>query len=62
MVLDVYGCVSCSGLPDIGKPVCYFESGVASAILEKIMYRNKVKETKCRVLGNTKCTFVVKFT
>ena len=35
MVLDVYECMSCSGLPNIGRPVCYFESGIVSAILEK---------------------------
>jgi len=61
MIIDVYECISCSGLPIIGKPVCYFEAGLLSAILEKLIRTNKVEETKCWSLGDTKCTFIVSF-
>jgi len=61
VVIDVYECILCSGLPVINKPVCYFEAGVLSAIFEKLVGANTVKEEKCWCLGDLKCRFKVEF-
>jgi len=47
MVLDVYECISCSGLPVVGEPVCYFEAGIISSLMEKLYGKNTIEEVKC---------------
>ena len=36
-VINIYEYISCSGLLNIGKPVCFFEARVLSSILEHFM-------------------------
>jgi len=60
-VINIYECISCSGLLNISKPVCFFKAGVLSSILEHLIGRNTVKEVNCWVLGGTKCTFEIYF-
>ena len=60
-VINIYEYISCSGLLNIGKPVCFFEAGVLSSILEHLIGRNTIKEVDCWALGGTKCTFEIYF-
>ena len=54
-------CITCSGLPNIGKPYCYFEAGFLAGCLESILGKKvHVKETHCHGLGNDFCQFEAK--
>lgn len=53
-------CITCAGMPNIGKAVCHFEGGLVSGVLEAFLGAGKkclVKETKCWALGDTTCEF-----
>jgi len=57
-VLRVDECVSCSGTPNIGNPICFFEGGVISGLMKHFLQKeNVVKETKCFGLGDQFCEF-----
>ncbi len=59
--IRVYECISCSGLPEIGKKLCYFEAGFIAGCLENILGKKvQVRETHCAGLGNDYCQFEVK--
>ncbi|HIP17636.1 MAG TPA: hypothetical protein EYG76_05015 [Methanothermococcus okinawensis] len=59
--IQVYECIFCSGLPNIGEPVCYFEQGMISGCLNSILNKEvKVIETKCYATGYDYCEFDVK--
>ncbi|RLF23494.1 MAG: hypothetical protein DRN15_06015 [Thermoprotei archaeon] len=62
MMFDLYECISCSGLLILDVPVCDFERGVLSSLLEFLKDRNRVKEVECWALGHVRCRFVVSFT
>ena len=59
-VVRVYECVTCSGIPNIGRPVCHFEGGLIAGFLEK-MWNKKVlaREVKCWGLGYEVCEFEI---
>ena len=59
--IRVYECITCSGLPNVGKPLCHFEGGFIAGCLEKI-FNKKVRatETHCAGLGNEFCQFDIK--
>ena len=60
IVIDVFECATCSGIPNIGKAVCQFEAGVIGGALEKILRKKtNVLETKCWGLGDKVCRFEV---
>ncbi len=59
IVIDVYECITCSGLPILGAPVCHFERGLISAVVEHLLGDNRVEEEECWALGNSRCRFVV---
>ncbi|MBI3566345.1 MAG: 4-vinyl reductase [Elusimicrobia bacterium] len=53
-------CITCAGMPDIGKAVCHFEGGMVSGVLEAYLGAGKkvvVKEIQCWALGDTTCEF-----
>ncbi len=53
-------CITCAGMPNIGKAVCHFEGGLVSGVLEAFLGAGKkvaVKESKCWALGDTTCEF-----
>ena len=35
--IRVYECISCSGLPNVGETLCWFEGGFIAGCLEKIL-------------------------
>ncbi|WP_292460632.1 V4R domain-containing protein [Methanothermococcus sp.] len=58
--LRVEECIDCAGLPNLGKPICYFEAGVIAGCLESILDKKvKVVETKCYANGDDCCEFEV---
>ena len=61
MKIHIYECITCSGIPNIGKCVCDFEAGVLSGMLEKLVARNIVRERYCWGRGYSFCGFDVYF-
>ncbi len=61
LFVQVDECVSCSGLPNMGKCICGFEGGIIAGLFQayyqKIFY---VKEVKCWAKGDQTCLFNVK--
>lgn len=56
VVLAATECATCSGLPNIGEPVCHFEAGFIAGGLEKVLGKPvKVQETQCWGLGYKVC-------
>ncbi|EHP89138.1 DUF2507 domain-containing protein [Methanotorris formicicus] len=59
--IRIYECIDCSGLPNIGKPVCFFEAGLIAGMLENILGKSVyVTEVKCHATGHDYCEFKVK--
>ncbi|MDD5416849.1 MAG: hypothetical protein PHU12_02625 [Candidatus Aenigmarchaeota archaeon] len=53
--------VTSSGMSSVGKPVCFFESGLIAGILEGRLNKNvTVTETRCGGLGSSEDEFLVK--
>jgi predicted hydrocarbon binding protein len=63
IVVRVWECISCSGLPGIGKMPCFFEGGIIGGALESILKKKvKVRQTKSiGGFGDPYCEFVVTF-
>jgi len=60
IIIDVYECIICSGLPSLGKPVCDFMRGFFSATVSHILKREViVKEVECWATGSNKCRFII---
>jgi len=60
--VHVYECISCSGIPNVGHPVCYFEGGLIAGVLGKLMGRRcRARETHCWGNGYSFCGFDVEF-
>jgi len=58
IVVQVFECVTCSGLPNIGQVVCHFEAGLIAGALSKILGRStKCTETKCYAKSDKVCQF-----
>ena len=56
-------CITCAGMPVIGKPVCHFEAGFIGGVMEVFIGGGKtcvVKETKCNAMGDGTCEFEVR--
>ena len=46
--VHVYECITCSGIPNIGKTVCYYEGGVIAGVIERLTNSKvRVVETHC---------------
>ncbi len=59
--IRIYECVSCSGMPNIGKTVCYFEGGLMAGTYETITKRPALAiETKCWGTGYDYCEFDIR--
>jgi predicted hydrocarbon binding protein len=57
--VDVYECVTCSGLETVGRPICHFEGGLIAGAVQAIMGRNvRAREITCiGGLGDETCGF-----
>ena len=60
--IHVYECISCSGIPNIGKVVCQFEGGLIAGVLSKLTNKKvRTVETHCAGTGYSFCGFDVIF-
>ncbi len=58
IVVRLDECITCSGLPDIGKMICHFEGGIIAGAIERIMKRpTKGVQTKSHTSGFDHCEF-----
>jgi len=57
--VDVYECVTCSGLQRVGRVLCHFEGGLVAGAVESIVKRRaRAHETTCiGGLGDDACGF-----
>ncbi|MCX6377421.1 MAG: ATP-binding protein, partial [Armatimonadetes bacterium] len=61
LVLTVTECATCSGAPNIGEPLCYFEAGfIAGAMDGELAEHVRADETKCWGLGDRVCRWEVR--
>ena len=61
MDIRVYECIECVDLPNIGKPLCYFEAGIFTGILKELTKKDVIAEEKrCWTNGFSFCQFDVK--
>ncbi|ADO44559.1 4-vinyl reductase 4VR [Hydrogenobacter thermophilus TK-6] len=60
LVVALDECITCAGMPNIGKRICHFEAGFVAGIVEAHT-GNKVRayETKCNAHGDGICEVVV---
>jgi len=60
ITVQVFECVTCCGIPNIGEMVCHFEAGLIAGALSKILGKStKATETKCYGKGDKVCQFEV---
>ncbi|NPA33045.1 MAG: 4-vinyl reductase [Aquificae bacterium] len=56
LIVSLDECITCAGMPNIGKRICHFEAGLIGGILEEhLKKRVKVSETKCNAMGEGIC-------
>mgnify|MGYP005847424381 FL=1 len=61
MDVRVYECIECAGLPNIGRPICFFEAGIiAGAISEILDCDADAYERRCWTNGYSFCQFDVR--
>ena len=61
MKINIYECISCYNIPNVGKAMCDYEAGILQGILTELYGSNTVKEKYCWGLGNSFCGFEVYF-
>lgn len=58
IIVKIDECMSCSGMPDLGKPVCYYEGGRITGGLSEITGESwQFVETDCWGKGDDFCRF-----
>lgn len=61
MKINIYECMSCYGMENIGMTMCDFEAGVIEGVLEKLYGKNTAIEKYCWGKGNSFCGFEIYF-
>lgn len=60
LIINVYDCYECRGLPYTGVPACAFDSGILKSLFSAhFQNEQSVKETKCYAMGDNYCCFVI---
>lgn len=60
LVLRIDGNYDCTGVPDVGKPLCALDEGIMEGVLEKTVGGDwKVREFACHGTGQDHCLFKV---
>jgi uncharacterized protein len=61
--VDVYECVTCSGMDTVGRPICHFEGGLVAGAVESVLKKKtKAREVTCiGGLGHETCGFDLTF-
>lgn len=62
--VDIYECVTCSGLEPMGRTLCHFEGGLIAGVVEKILGRRvqAIEKTCIGGLGHESCGFELTIT
>jgi predicted hydrocarbon binding protein len=62
--VDVYECITCSGLQTVGRPLCHFEGGLIAGVVETVLAkRARAREVTCiGGLGHDACGFELAIT
>lgn len=62
--VDVYECVTCSGMRTVGRTLCHFEAGLIAGVLETVVKkRARAREVTCiGGLGHDSCGVEVDLT
>jgi len=56
--IKVDECATCSGLPEVGRPLCHFEGGLLAGLLGSTLGETiDLEEVKCWGLGDKTCLF-----
>lgn len=56
IVFRWFDCLTCSGLPDVGRPLCYLEAGILAGAVQRACGQwVRVRETRCWGLGDSFC-------
>lgn len=56
--IKVYNDVTSMGVKNLKKPICYFEAGFLSGMLEKVLRKKiNLEETRCRAMNHAYCQF-----
>lgn len=60
--VDVYECVTCSGMAPVGRPLCHFEGGLIAGVVESVTKKaTKATEVTCiGGLGHDSCGFDIR--
>ncbi len=57
----VYGYIECADLPNIAKPLCFFEASVITGVFKEFTKKDvTAKEVRCWTSGYSFCQFDVK--
>ncbi|MGF7117433.1 V4R domain-containing protein [Methanobacterium oryzae] len=60
LIINVYDCYECKGLPYTGVPACAFDSGILKSLFTTYFQdEQSVKETKCYAMGDDYCCFAI---
>jgi uncharacterized protein len=59
--VEVYECVTCSGMAPVGRTLCHFEGGLIAGVVESVLKKQvRATETACiGGLGHDACRFEI---
>jgi uncharacterized protein len=60
LIMQLDECVTCAGMPNIGKKICHFEVGLVGGVVQAYLDKNVYAyETKCNANGDDCCEVTV---
>jgi predicted hydrocarbon binding protein len=60
MIFKLDECITCAGMPDIGKKICHFEVGIVAGAVEAFLGESvAATESKCNADGDDFCEVTV---
>ncbi|MEN6329103.1 MAG: V4R domain-containing protein, partial [Methanobacteriaceae archaeon] len=60
LIINVKDCFECSGLPQLNRPACTFDTGILEALFSRHFEEKiKVQEVECHAMGSGFCSFVI---
>jgi predicted hydrocarbon binding protein len=61
LMINVGDCFECSGLPQLNRPACSFDSGILEALFSYYFHEQSlVEEVNCHAMGSDHCSFIIK--
>ncbi|WP_293448528.1 V4R domain-containing protein [Persephonella sp.] len=62
LVVQLDECITCAGMDNIGKRICFFEVGLVAGLVENYLGKRVLaQETKCNANGEGTCEVTVNF-